>query len=148
MKRKIILTSIILFFLAVIPSFGQSSKKNEPKKEDPQQHEKELYEQKKELKESIEKGQKPDEIVAIMGPPEEVESFVRKSETITVWYYDHRDVRIEFAKGVVSAWFLRFMPDKPPESNKYKCDLCEKDKKEKKDKDDKKPTQDTKLKVK
>jgi outer membrane protein assembly factor BamE (lipoprotein component of BamABCDE complex) len=142
MKREITLISVIIFYLMILPSFGQSTKNKNP-----QQHEKEAYEQKKELKESIRKGQTPDEIIAIMGEPEEIETFRRKSDVITVWYYEHRDVRIEFANGLVSTWFLRFMPDRPAEAKKYKCDLCEKEEKDKKDKNnksDKKSSKDTK----
>lgn len=139
MKTEIALTTIMILLLMIVQSFGQS-----PKKENPQQREKEAYEQKKELKASIQKGQTPDEIVAIMGEPEEIETFRRKSDVITVWYYEHRDVRIEFTNGLVSSWFLRFMPDRPAEAKKNKCDLCEKEEKNKTDKSKQKSGKDAK----
>ena len=129
MGQRAILALVLLAFLVVNHSVGycQSDDADKAKK-----HEQEAYEKQKELKKSIKKNQTAEDIVPIMGEPEETEVVQKGSDVIDVWYYEGRDVRIEFKNDKVSNWHIRFMPDKPPKEKQKeppeKCSLCEKSK--------------------
>jgi hypothetical protein len=127
MRKIIVLALLLVSFLIVDTSTTYG------RKDDPKEREEESYELKKELKKSIKKGQTTVDILAIMGEPELTETLTDKSGVVEIWYYDDHEVRIEFKNGLVSKWFLRFMPDKEvkQKDSKDKCDLCEKDKKPK-----------------
>jgi hypothetical protein len=134
MHQKAILKTLLLAVLAVTYAIGcyqPADAKTDKEKEE------ETYEKHKELKGSIKKNQTPEDVLLIMGDPEEIEVLQRGSDEIVLWYYDGRDVRVEFRNDLVSTWFIRFMPDKPQKEKqkepKEKCSLCEQSKKPKKE---------------
>jgi outer membrane protein assembly factor BamE (lipoprotein component of BamABCDE complex) len=116
MSRIFTVTLLVLFIMSSSVCMVYSQNQDDVEKE------KEKYEQAKELKKAIKKGQTQADIVTLMGEPELEEALGQ----IEVWYYHEGDVRIEFTNGLVSKWFLRFMPDKEvkQKDKKDKCDLC------------------------
>ena len=68
-----------------------------------------FYTKAKRLKDNIQKGWRPGDVVAIMGPPEEIRISAQGPDTIEVWGYDGFEVRIVFQRGLVSDWNFRMM---------------------------------------
>ena len=138
MHQKTILTTMLLAILVVTCAIGYCQSDNAKNAKDKEQ---ESYEQKKVLKASIKKNQTQKDILIIMGEPEEIEVLQKGPGITEIWYYDGRDVKIEFKNNLVATWFLRFMPDKPPKEKqkapKEKCSLCEQDKNKNKSKENK-----------
>jgi hypothetical protein len=67
------------------------------------------YGRSKRLKDGIQEGWPPGNVIAIMGQPEERRFSTDGSDDIEIWYYDDFDVRIVFRNGRVSAWNMRFI---------------------------------------
>lgn len=129
MHPRSLMKTLLLVILVVSYGIGYGQSDDGKKAKEKEQ---ETYEKQKDLKASIKKNQSPEDVVLIMGDPEEVEILQKGKDVVEVWYYDGRDVRIEFENNKTSNWFVRFMPDKPPKEqqkppkeSKEKCNLCD-----------------------
>jgi hypothetical protein len=107
MCKTIIVILLTISFLAMNLPIAYCAKED-----DVQKHEQKVYEQKKQLKKVIKKGQTSEGVLAILGAPEDTQTFQDGSDVVEVWFYDGYDVRIEFRNELISKWFFRFMPDK------------------------------------
>jgi hypothetical protein len=134
MSPKMVFKAILLAMLVATCAIGYCQSNEDEKAKEAKEKEQKAYEKHKELKSEIKKNQTPEDILVIMGEPEEVETFQKGKDMVEVWYYDGRDVRIEFRNDKTSSWFVRFFPDKPPKEQKKpkppkeseeKCNLCD-----------------------
>ena len=76
---------------------------------DPRERGMSFYARAKQLKDNIQKGWGPSDVVTIMGQPEERRTSSRGNDSIEVWGYSGFDVRIVFENGLVSDWTFRLM---------------------------------------